>query len=56
MKILTALRVKLTEGEQARVYGRDTDNLDSFLKVLEGQSYLFRNNKNDNLLARQMFE
>ena len=56
MKILTALRVKLTEGEQARVYGKDTDNLDCFLKILEGQSYLFRHNKNDNLLARRLFE
>ena len=56
MKILTALRVTLTEGEQARVYDRGKGNLDSFMKVLEGNSYFFRFNKEDNLVARQMFE
>jgi adenylate cyclase len=56
MKILTALRVKLTEGEQARVYDRGTGNLESFMKVLEGSSYFFRFNKDDNTVARQMFD
>jgi adenylate cyclase len=56
LKILTALRVKLTEGEQARVYDRATGNLDSFMKVLEGDSYFYRFNENDNVVARQMFE
>jgi adenylate cyclase len=56
MKILTALRVKLTEGEQARVYDRGTGNLDSFMKVLEGSSHFLRFNKDDNTVARQMFD
>jgi adenylate cyclase len=56
MKILTALRVTLTEGEQARVYDRGRGNLDSFMKVLEGNSYFFRLNEDDNVVARQMFE
>jgi TolB-like protein/Tfp pilus assembly protein PilF len=56
IKILTALRVKLTEGEQARVYDRGTGNLECFMKVLEGNSYFFRFNRDDNTLARQMFE
>lgn len=56
MKILTPLRVKLTEGEQARVYDRGTGNLESFMKVLEGCSYFFRFNKDDNTVARQMFD
>jgi adenylate cyclase len=56
MKILTALRVRLTEGEQARVYDRVTGNLDCFMKVLEGNSYFFRFNEDDNTAARQMFE
>ena len=55
MKILTALRVKLTEGEQARVYDRG-GNLESFMKVLEGNSYFFRFNKDDNTAARRMFD
>jgi len=55
MKILTALRVKLTEGEQARVYDRG-GNLESFMKVLEGNSYFFRFNKDDNTAARRMLD
>ena len=45
MKILTALRVKLTEGEQALLYDRGAGNLDSFMKYLEGNSYFFGFNK-----------
>jgi len=56
MKIVTALRVKLTEGEQARLYDRGTENLDSFLKVLQGWQRFFRFNRDDNFVARQMFE
>jgi adenylate cyclase len=56
MKIVTALRVKLTEGEQARLYDKSTDNLDSFMKVLEGDPYFFRFNEESNIKARQMFE
>jgi adenylate cyclase len=55
-KIITALRVKLTEGEQARVYDKTTDNLDSFLKFLQGTSFFFRFNKESNIQARRMFE
>jgi adenylate cyclase len=35
MKVLTAVRVKLTSGEQARICGRGTKNLDAYLKVFE---------------------
>ena len=56
IKILTALRVTLTEGEQARLYDRGTENLDSFLKVLQGSQHFFRFNRDDNIVARQMFE
>jgi len=56
IKILTALRVTLTEGEQARLYDRGTGNLDSFLKVLQGSQHFFRFNRDGNVVARQMFE
>ena len=56
MKILTAVRVKLTEGEQARLYDKGATNLDSFLKVLEGMPYFYRFNRESNIQARQMFE
>jgi adenylate cyclase len=56
MKVLTALRVTLTVGEQARVYDKGTQNLDSFLKVLRGLHYFLRFNEDDNVLARQEFQ
>jgi adenylate cyclase len=34
-KIITALQVKLTEGEQAGVYAKGTDNLEAYLKVMK---------------------
>jgi TolB-like protein len=39
--IITALQVKLTEGEQARIYSKGTKNLDSYMKVMEAM-YLFQ--------------
>jgi adenylate cyclase len=56
LRITQALQIKLTEGEQARIYGRGTDNLDAYLKWLQGQDLLIRGNKDDNALARRMFE
>lgn len=56
IKILTNVRVKLTEGEQARLYDRRAKNLDSFMKVLQGNAYFFRFNIESNLQARQIFE
>jgi len=38
MKIVTALRIKLTEGDQARMWGKKNENLDVFLKSMEAVS------------------
>ncbi len=38
MKIVTALRIKLTEGEQARIYGKQTKNPDVYLKQVQAKS------------------
>jgi len=38
MKIITALQVKLTEGEQARMWSKKYKNLDVYLKRMEGLS------------------
>jgi len=54
MKIVTALRVKLTDGEQARLSAKGTDNLEAYLKYLQGREYGYRFNEEDNVLARQM--
>jgi adenylate cyclase len=55
-KIITALQVKLTAGEQARLGSRGTDNLDAYLKCLAAREHLLRFNKDDNLIARQKAE
>jgi adenylate cyclase len=54
MKIITALEVELTEGEQARVYAKGTDNLQAYLKLLEGREHVRRQTREDNILARRM--
>jgi adenylate cyclase len=56
VKVITALQVKLTEGEQARIYGRGTNNLDAYFKVLEGREQSSSINKEGNAMARLLFE
>lgn len=56
MKIVSALQVKLTVGEQARLWARRTDNLDAYLKYLTARSR-FAHGKLDNYgLVRQIAE
>jgi adenylate cyclase len=54
MRILTSLQVKLTKGEEARMWARGTNNLDAYLKVLEAAENVLRMNKESNVLARQL--
>jgi adenylate cyclase len=56
MKIITALEVKLTEGEQARITGSGTDNLDAYLKVLQARDLKRHQNIENNHKARQLVE
>jgi adenylate cyclase len=56
IKIMTALQVKLTEGEQARIHAKGTKKLEAYEKHLQGLQYLRRFNLEGNVLARQMFE
>ena len=56
MKILTALQVKLTEGEQARVFSKGTDNLEAYLKWLQAHEYWLSLNEDDNRMARELAE
>jgi adenylate cyclase len=55
-EIITSLQVKLTEGEQARVWARGTDNLQAYLKNLEGWHHASLHNKEDNAIARRLAE
>jgi adenylate cyclase len=56
LKIMTALQVKLTHGEQARTYVRGTQNLEAYKKILEGFEYYFRFNKDGNIMASKIAE
>ncbi len=56
MKILIAMQVKLTEGEQVRMYARGTENIEAYLKIGQAVSYFNRFEKGSNLLARQICE
>jgi tetratricopeptide (TPR) repeat protein len=56
MNILTALQVELTQGEKARVLLRSTDNLNAYQKYLKGRVHFLRFNRDDNAIARQLFE
>jgi adenylate cyclase len=56
MNILTALQVKLTEGEKMRVFSRSTDNLIAYEKWLKGRKHFLRLNIDDNAAARQLLE
>ena len=52
--IITALQVELTEGEQARVYARGTDNLEAYLKVMEATWLGQQSTKEGAIKARQL--
>ena len=52
MKVVTALQVKLTEGEKIGVLLRKTDNLAAYEKYLVGREHFLRFNPDDNIIAR----
>lgn len=56
MTILTELQVKLTEGERARLWGKGTDSIDAYLKLLQGREYFRRGTPDDDIIARRIFE
>ena len=56
MKIITALEVKLTEGEQALVTGSGTDNLDAYLKILQARDLKRSQTVENNHKARRLAE
>jgi adenylate cyclase len=54
--IVSAMQVKLTEGEQARAAAKGTNNLDAYLKYLQANHYVHRVNPESNALAKQLAE
>jgi adenylate cyclase len=55
-KIITAMQVKLTEGEQVRTAAKGTNNLEAYLKCLQANEYWNRLNIESNALAKQLTE
>lgn len=56
LQIVVAMQVNLTEGEQARLRAKGTDNLDAYFEYLKANEYFIKFNKSCNILARQTFE
>jgi adenylate cyclase len=56
MKIITELRVKLTEGETVRIQAKGTDNLQAYLKVLEAIGLRMQFNKEANAVSKRLLQ
>ena len=56
MNILTALQVKLTEGEKFRVLSRGTTNFSAYQKWQKGRAHMVRFNISDNMIGRELLE
>jgi TolB-like protein/Tfp pilus assembly protein PilF/ribosomal protein L31E len=56
MKVINAMAVTLTEGEQARLTEIGTNNLEAYLKVLQGKELYWRYNRVDNTAALELFK
>jgi adenylate cyclase len=54
MKILTELRVKLAEGETARIQAKGTNNLQAYLKVVEAAWFKNQLTKEANAVAQRL--
>jgi adenylate cyclase len=55
-KVVAAVQVKLTDGEQALIYAGGTKNFEAYARYLKGVDYVKRINREGNLLARKMAE
>ena len=54
--IITAVHVKLTDGERARVFAKGTSNLNAYLKTAEASWYTSQSTKEGVLRAQQLAE
>jgi adenylate cyclase len=55
-KIVVELQVELTYGEMARVYARDTENMEAWSNLVKGIKHSWRGNKEDILKGRKFIE
>jgi len=55
-RIVVALRIKLTEGEEARVHRKHTRSLEAWNLLSRGMEHFYQSSKTDNATARQWFK
>jgi adenylate cyclase len=55
-EIITAMQVKLTEGEDIRVAAKGTNNLEAYLKCVQAHGYHIRLNPESNAMAKELAE
>jgi len=53
-KIITAMQIKLTKGEEVKAASKGTNNLDSYLKCLQANELINKINPESNALANQL--
>jgi adenylate cyclase len=56
VKIVSAIGAELTRGERSRLVAKGTDNVEAFIKVLQGNEYWYSQTKEANLQARKLAE
>jgi adenylate cyclase len=56
MKLISAMQVNLTAGEQARLWEGGTRNIQAFDKLVRGSDCLYRMNEKDNKQAQHFFK
>jgi adenylate cyclase len=56
LKIMKTVHEKLEVVQHARVLGRGARNLEAFLKAMEAREHFYRTTKEDNALARKLYE
>ena len=56
LKVITALQVKLSEGEEIRIYAKGTHNLEAYLRFLEGRRHLDQINREGTAHAKQFLK
>jgi TolB-like protein/Tfp pilus assembly protein PilF len=54
--IITAMQIKLTEGEQARATAKGTTNLEAYLKCLQANELIYQSSIEGNALGKQLAE
>jgi len=54
LEIIRAMQVQLTEGEQASVTGKGTENLDAYLKANQAHEQFYRMNKDGSMKAKEL--